>query len=136
MPGAEEKTSHAASADLKPLDDGRFLLELAGRWTTGADLPSVKAIADALHEAGGTSLGFDAGAIGAWDSRLVTWVQRLSSRLVSRGGTVDLEGLPAGVTALMQLAQRTPDRGGQHREEEEPGPLVRPACGLRRHRHG
>ena len=125
MPGTEEQISHLATADLRPLDDGRSTLRLAGRWTTGADLPSAEAIADALHEAGGTTLAFDAEAIDAWDSRLVTWVQRLSNRLASRGGVVDPKGLPAGVRALMDLAQRTPDRGGEHQEEEEPGPLAR-----------
>lgn len=80
-------------------------VRLAGRFTLDGGVPPLGPV---LHELQpGTQvarLGFEAGAVEAWDSALVTFVHSVAAAATARGVAVDTSGLPEGVRKLVALS--------------------------------
>jgi len=99
-----------------PSDPGALRLSLAGDWRATAGLPSADQVYEQLRAgAGGGRVVFDATAIGAWDSGLLTFLRRLD-RLSANGElALDTGGLPEGAQRLLRLASAVPERAGARR---------------------
>jgi phospholipid/cholesterol/gamma-HCH transport system permease protein len=96
-----------------------MVLHLAGSWRLENQLPGVLEVHrtfDAwppVHR-----LTFEAGAVTAWDSGLLTFVRKLMDEAKRRGIEVDRQGLPQGVQGLLNLAMaveaKETGRGAKH----------------------
>ncbi len=103
-----------------------LLVHLAGPWTRAEGVPPPE---DAQREiekpALPTRIRFEAQGVERWDSALVAFVDALVSFAAARKVAIDLEGLPAGVSRLVGLAQAVPERGAKGAPGPEPGLFAR-----------
>ena len=91
-------------------------ISLAGAWEMRAGVPGIDAVEQALAEgAKPRRLTFDAGALGDWDSVLLTFLNKVSDLAATRGVDVEREGLPEGVSRLLALAAAVPEKQGAAR---------------------
>lgn len=97
---------------------------LAGDWTLDAPQPDRAAARAALADARGR-VGFDAQALGRWDSRLVTFAAEVAHAAAERGIELDPAGLPEGARRLLALARAVPEREGARHEEIAEGVVAR-----------
>lgn len=106
--------------------DGTLLITLSGAWRLQAGLPATdplqKEIAS-LPPAG--RIAFAAQTLEAWDSSLLTFVERLMQMARERGISADLDGLPKGLRRLMELAEAVPERTGARKDVMEASLLER-----------
>jgi phospholipid/cholesterol/gamma-HCH transport system permease protein len=98
--------------------DDSLLVVLSGRWCLDQALPSREAVEHALHE-DVRWLKFDAAALGAWDSGLLTFLAGVLKACAVRGIEVDQGGLPEGIRRLLAMAFAVPEqkvagRGGRN----------------------
>jgi phospholipid/cholesterol/gamma-HCH transport system permease protein len=93
--------------DVVPRPPDGLELRLCGSWRLDDGMPGDVDLAGA---GGGAlrSIAFDGAAIDAWDSSLVSWVDRLARRARDAGLAVDLSRLPDGVQRLLDLAAAVP----------------------------
>lgn len=89
-------------------------VEIAGRWTVDAVLPSLEPDPAALARA--TALSFDCARLEAWDSLLLVFLRRLWVICHARQVVIDAGGLPDGVQRLLRLSAAVPERQGARRE--------------------
>lgn len=118
----ESPPTPAASVRSEP--DGALVVALAGDWTLEAPAPARGDALDAVRAARGP-VRFDAGRLGRWDSRLVTFVAELGDAAEGGGARLDTAGLPEGVRRLYALARGVPERSGARRGGPEEGVLAR-----------
>ncbi len=91
----------------------RLVVQLGGPWTMSGGIPDGAALEQALGDgAPPRTLGFEAAALGEWDSALLIFLTRLAELSGTRGVTVDRSGLPDGVQRLLSLAEAVPERQG------------------------
>jgi len=101
-------------------------VRLAGDWTLNEALPSLDALDEQLGCNGGTRrLVFDATALGAWDSSLLTVLDRVVAVCAGRQVTTDRAGLPPGVQRLLALAEAVPEAKDARRDAAREGFLAR-----------
>jgi phospholipid/cholesterol/gamma-HCH transport system permease protein len=104
--------------------DGTLVLRVSGDWLLGHDLPAAKPLEDALRgTAAPRAVRFDATRLGAWDTGLVAYLDRVLASTAERGVTADTSGLPAGVVRLLDLARAVPSRT-EADTQEEPEPVL------------
>ena len=76
-------------------------MRLAGRFTLDGGVPPLGPVLREIETGTGVArLGFEAGAVEAWDSALVTFVHSVAAAATARGVAVDTGGLPEGVRKL------------------------------------
>ena len=101
-------TAAAASDDRVGLArprDGSLEVRLAGRLTLDGGVPPLGPVLREIESGAGVArLEFDAGAVEAWDSALVTFVHSVAAAAGARGVVVDTGGLPEGVRKLVALS--------------------------------
>jgi phospholipid/cholesterol/gamma-HCH transport system permease protein len=86
--------------------DGTLLVKLSGAWRLQGGLPSAESLVRELETLPGAGrMAFEAKELVAWDSSLLTFVERLMQVCRERRITADLEGLPMGLRRLMNLAE-------------------------------
>lgn len=91
----------------------QLVVRLAGPWRMSGGVPEPAELAQALRgEPAPARLTFEADALGAWDSALLIFLERVAEIAGERGVTVDRSGLPAGVQRLLALAEAVPERQG------------------------
>lgn len=92
---------------------GGVLVTLAGTWTMGVSVPA-SADARRLLSASPRPAGlrFDASGLDAWDSRLLIFCRSLLALARASSVPADLSGLPEGARALLELAEKVPERTG------------------------
>jgi phospholipid/cholesterol/gamma-HCH transport system permease protein len=96
-PRAEARTEGAA-----------LVITLSGEWQLEATPPrSVDVLGPS---AGATEVGFDATALGGWDSSLLIFLLQVRDQCESHGSRCDTSGLPDRVVRLLELARAVPDR--------------------------
>jgi phospholipid/cholesterol/gamma-HCH transport system permease protein len=89
-------------------DNGAAVIELSGEWQLEAASPR---FADVLDLSSGTrAVGFDAGALGAWDSSLLIFLLQARDQCETHDTRFDTSGLPDRITRLLELARAVPDR--------------------------
>lgn len=86
---------------------------LNGNWTLKEPIPTLDALQQALRPAS-RRLAVDASGLGAWDTGLLLFLQKLAELAQTRSLVLEESGLPTGALSLLRLARRA--------EEQEPPP--------------
>ncbi len=101
------------------LSDEVLLIRLRGDWLLKGVAPPLTEVERVLSGPRPVRITFDASQLGAWDSRLLTFVSWVA-RSARRGGIqVDLSGLPAGARKLVELSEAVPEKEDARRAEDE-----------------
>jgi len=117
------QTSQPCAVEIRSIDH-HLVLALAGNWVLEQRPPDPSVVASALDEGADLrTVDFDCGALGQWDSRLLTFVMKVEDLCETRGITLDSGGLPEGVRGLWALAHAVPERQGARREIRSVGLL-------------
>lgn len=94
-------------------------LRLAGAWTLGGPRPSIDLVVPKLDQlAKSARVSFETGAMTAWDSGLLIFINAVKAECESRQIPVDAAGLPEGARDLLQLASVVPEKKGARRTQE------------------
>lgn len=93
-------------------DGGDLIVALAGDWRL--EVP-VRRFGSLLEDASSATppdaiVRFDTGALGAWDSSLLVFLQQAHEYCEAHGLTLDDSALPEPITRLMALARAVPER--------------------------
>jgi len=101
-------------------DAAGAILQFSGAWVHGAALAQpaaqmVEALATAPKPA---RVVLQTQGLSDWDSRLPTYLLKITDHCQKEGIAVDVSGLPAGVQGLLALARAVPERGGARRAEK------------------
>lgn len=117
-------TSRGGEARFQRVNDTDWVLFIQGYWILGASLPPVSVLLDQLANLPCQRVIVQA-SIQAWDSRLPSYLFRLSDYAQRQGMVLDTSQLPAGVQALLELASTVPERIDAHRADQAPSLLHR-----------
>lgn len=89
-----------------------MVIRLCGDWTLATPTPAPEETVRDLAGAGSLrKVAFDSGALGVWNTALLTFLARVLDACDARGVEVDATGLPEGACDLLGLAKAVPDRG-------------------------
>src|SRR5262245_21905655 len=83
---------------------GLAVVRVSGDWALRDGIPPAREVLRGLEAEPPVELRFDASAVGAWDSALVTFVHSLAAFAAARGIAVDAAALPPGARRLLELA--------------------------------
>lgn len=93
-------------------------VRLAGSWRLADGLPSVRDVQQQFTESPRIErVTFDATALSAWDTGLLTFLMQSFAICDQHRAEVDRSGLPQGVQRLLALAEAVPERQGVRRTE-------------------
>lgn len=106
------------------VDGDCLLVVLSGRWCLDQALPLREAVEQPLRQ-GVRRLKFDAAALGAWDSGLLTFLAGVLKHCNALGIEVDQDGLPRGIRRLLAMAFAVPETDVARRSGREASLLVR-----------
>ncbi len=121
----ENIAEHGELSFDRPADD-TLLVRLKGNWTIGQKLPSGGAVQNQIEShAGVKRIAFDTQQLADWDSGLISFLTKIISQYADKKITVDQEGLPEGVSKLLQLAFAVPERKGARREASRESVVTR-----------
>lgn len=105
---------------------GTLLIKLSGAWRLQGGLPWAESLGKELESLPGAGrIAFEAKELTAWDSSLLTFVERLVQICRERRISADLEGLPQGIRRLLTLAEAVPERTGARKDVMEASVLER-----------
>jgi phospholipid/cholesterol/gamma-HCH transport system permease protein len=91
---------------------------IKGDWVLDAETPDLDPVLAQLGEGTGINrLVFSTGALGRWDSLLMTELIRLLDYCAKQGIQVDTTTLPEGIQGLLSLVNAVPERAGARRHE-------------------
>ena len=117
MPASSTETTTVGSVRYETRDDGSLWVVLAGRWEIGGGAPEIAAPPPGQAR----SIRFDVAALGAWDTRLLAFLDRLRRQAEAAGASVAFEDLPPGAARLLRLAATVPEHdGGEEPERAMP----------------
>ena len=103
-----------------------LLIRLAGRWQLSGGLASSKVFERELQALPSVArVAFDAQDLSDWDSSILTFLATVSDVSRQRGVSVELDGLPAGIRQLLDLAEAVPERAGARQQVREVSLLER-----------
>lgn len=106
---------------IQPAGNGYLELQLSGDWVIGNALPSLNAIKESLYQHQNIShIVINSNSLGSWDSRLVSFVLRLTEKLEEDNITLDITGLPSGIQSLIRLATTVSARKDTQKTESQP----------------
>jgi len=96
-----------------------LVVRLSGGWNLRTALPSPGDVEKELSSGPGIrKVAFDTGALGGWDSGLLTFLLQVFEKCAAAGVAVEREALPPGVRRLLDLATAVPERKGARREAD------------------
>jgi phospholipid/cholesterol/gamma-HCH transport system permease protein len=98
-----------AAADLHSHGD-QIVVVLSGTWQIEGVSPRFDRLLAAASSASPTSIGFEAAALGPWDSSLLIFLRQGQRYCEANGVSFDTAGLSARITALLALATAVPER--------------------------
>ncbi|WP_309381144.1 MlaE family ABC transporter permease [Cerasicoccus frondis] len=109
-----------ATADLNfRREAGSLVLVLAGEWKFGSALPDFSAVESQFKESKPPSkLAFESTKVSAWDTALMTFLQKVGDLAKLTKTELDLSGLPPGAEGLLKLATAVPKKEGTGRDEK------------------
>jgi phospholipid/cholesterol/gamma-HCH transport system permease protein len=91
--------------------DNTFIVKLGGNWNIADGLPSTEQIQQLIGAAPAPArIVFDTTGLGDWDSSLLTFLTELIGFCGKKSISVIKEGLPEGVTRLIDLASAVPEQ--------------------------
>jgi phospholipid/cholesterol/gamma-HCH transport system permease protein len=117
--GAEPETGGAVRMRKRGFT---LLVQLSGEWNIEQPAPRFGPLADeALESDAGRvrSVGFDAAALGAWDSSLLVFLLQAEAYCTTHSLALDTADLPVRANRLLALARTVPERVG---DEAPPKP--------------
>jgi phospholipid/cholesterol/gamma-HCH transport system permease protein len=110
--------------ELGPSD--QLVIHVSGDWRLGAALPPADDVLEQLERQPGLrGVGYDAAALGAWDTGLLTFLARIEEAARDRRMTVEHAGLPEGTRRLLDLAFAVEERKGARKQAESKSLLTR-----------
>jgi phospholipid/cholesterol/gamma-HCH transport system permease protein len=115
----------AAQVSLTRTSDATLLLRFSGPWQLRSELPAPAVVQREIESAPPRRVAFDAAALTAWDSGLLTFLIKVSELCQQRNIATDREGLPSGVRRLLALAEAVPERKGARQATKVPPWLAR-----------
>ena len=90
------------------VEGAAVVIALSCAWRLEADSPKLADVFGRWPEA--RAIGFDAEALGAWDSSLLIFLLEVRDQCEARGARFETSGLPHRITRLLELAWAVPDR--------------------------
>jgi phospholipid/cholesterol/gamma-HCH transport system permease protein len=101
-----EQSNNKATAELK-IDGSRVVLVVSGDWSINKEHTLASEIIEQLPK-DITFLGFDASALGSYDSSLISLILRVSTILQQKNVSIDFKTLPEGIDSMLFLATAVP----------------------------
>ena len=100
-------------------------LQFSGAWANGSAIakPAGQVLAELATEPKPARVVLTSQDLADWDSRLPTYLLKITDYCQQAGMEVDVAGLPTGVQGLLRLARAVPERAGARRLEK-PTPLL------------
>jgi phospholipid/cholesterol/gamma-HCH transport system permease protein len=95
----------------------RFLIQMAGEWKIGVQLPSPDKVKEKIRP--GLQIrriAFDTRSLSGWDSSLLTFLIKVKELCLEKSIELDSDGLPEGARRLLMLATAVPERKGARKE--------------------
>ena len=123
--GVTESTAGPATLSSERQGDGTLTVRLAGPWLLKHGVPPSADLEQQLAAQPPKQVVFDATALGAWDTGVLTFVTRLGAVCADRKIPTDRSGLPTGLQKLVALAEAVPEKSGARREEVDESLLER-----------
>ncbi|WP_305909950.1 ABC transporter permease [Methylomarinum sp. Ch1-1] len=109
--GAIDKRVVTGDVGLTAVDDATMAIRFSGSWVQGAEIKPVEQVLSELTQAPlPRTLVLQAEALEQWDSRLPTYLLKITDFCRARHIEVDSSGLPEGVRSLLQLARAVPEK--------------------------
>jgi len=102
----------AARLELSPGPGRTLTLKLAGAWRLTGRIPETSVVERSLDDVRPATVTFDTAALGAWDSGLLAFLERVVELAAGRGIATDRAGLPEGARRLLDLATAVPEKKG------------------------
>jgi phospholipid/cholesterol/gamma-HCH transport system permease protein len=122
----EQSPSEPPTATFEAVGDGSASLTVSGSWRLARALPAVDGFEAELAACTGLSkLELIGVRLGSWDSSLAAYLTGVISRCRARNIDVDINGLPADVQGLLNLAFAVPEREGARKTDRTVGFLER-----------
>ncbi len=119
-------SSAAKKFQIQATSDNCVELHLVGDWVIGSTLPNIDKVKQALHLHQNISqVTLNSTALGKWDSRLVSFILRLSDHLTKENATFDITTLPKGVLSLIRLATTVSTRTDTNKTDSPPSFIER-----------
>ncbi len=111
---------------IQSVNDHGVELQLIGDWVIGTTMPNLDEVKQALNQHKNiTQVTLNSTALGTWDSRLVSFVLRLSDHLTKENITFDIATLPKGVLSLIRLATTVSTRTDTNKTDAPPSFIER-----------
>ena len=99
-------------------DHNALAITLSGDWLLGQELPAPDPVLDGLRQSPKPALvTFDTGALGQWDTGLITTLVAIHRGAAANNIDIDDAGLPEGARKLVALAFAVREREGARRHE-------------------
>ncbi len=106
--------------------DATLVISLSGAWRLKGELPTISEVEDNLGLPPPVRrVAFDAQALTAWDSSILTFLIKVTELCRQRGIAVERDRLPSGVRRLLSLAEIVPERKGARKDLIEASLLER-----------
>jgi phospholipid/cholesterol/gamma-HCH transport system permease protein len=121
-PREQQDTDERVSAELA--DGGDWSVTLKGSWTFEGPALDAESVPPADWGVV-RRVRLRDGGLGVWDSSLIVYLLEIADLADAHGVEIDASGLPAGVSGLLALARRVPERAGARREARTPRLLER-----------
>jgi len=125
-PREQKDTDERVSSVLS--DDGEWSVTLKGTWVFTQATPAVESFQPKEWGIVPRIL-FRDGGLRSWDSSLIVFLVEIADLADAHGVEIDASGLPPGVSDLLSLARKVPERAGARREIRVPGILERAGAG-------
>lgn len=110
---------------IRPAFDASVILEVSGHWLRNARIRPVDGLLTELASQPIKQLSIKAVDLGAWDSRLPSYLLRIADYCNKQAIALDISALPNGVQSLLNLAQAVPERSGARRSVQNTNLLER-----------
>jgi phospholipid/cholesterol/gamma-HCH transport system permease protein len=120
---ATDLTRERPQIDVERSAGNILTLRLSGSWRAVDHPPDSRSVEQQLVPPT-QRIAYECSALSAWDSGLLTFLQRVGARAAASQVFVDDSGLPAGVQRLLKLASAVPERKGARRGKQADTVLV------------
>jgi len=109
--------------------EGALSIRISGDWTRRDDT-TMKSAERLLHtiephlSKNARRISFDSSSLTRWDTQLLIAVSKIIDAAANKDATLDLDGLPDGVTALIKLSRAVPPRADARQPDDAQGFLA------------
>lgn len=99
------------------IKDGHLEFQINGDWVMDSELPSIDSVKETLSQHSGVKcVVFNTSKLGQWDSRLISFILRLSQNIEAQAIKSDYTELSLGIQGLLKLATAVPERKGARKK--------------------